>query len=256
MWLKIRSKNFSAKLLRRKIKVQKPSILRLGSFTDTRLVFPNIPKHAILELNTVQACEISNNKILMKQAFTENNIQTAEWSILAQQEWSIFPAIIKHIHSSKGKGIYFISNSEELNTFINKHREHLNNFIIEKYYTYSREYRIHVTKNQYFYACRKMLKTEAQDRWHRHSSNCVWVLENNPLFDKPNNWEQITQECIKALKAVGLDIGAVDVKVQSQNNSKGLIRENPKFIILETNSAPALSEQTAEHYLNIIKTLL
>mgnify|MGYP002764499577 FL=1 len=90
-----------------------------------------------------------------------------------------------------------------------------------------------------------MLRRDAEERWHRHDNNSVWIVEENPQFDKPTNWDTIVAECIKALNAVGLDIAAIDVKVQSAN--KG---QDPKFIILETNSAPSLGERTTEEYIN------
>jgi type I restriction enzyme S subunit len=37
----------------------------------------------------------------------------------------------------------------------------------------SREYRLHVTADGCFYACRKMLKADAEERWYKNDSNCV-----------------------------------------------------------------------------------
>jgi hypothetical protein len=101
-----------------------------------------------------------------------------------------------------------------------------------------------------------MLREEAEERWHRHDNNCVWILEENPLFDKPNNWEEIVAECVKALTAVSLDIAAVDIKVQSATNKQGVLRESPEFIILETNSAPSLGDITANKYVEQLTNML
>ena len=51
----------------------------------------------------------------------------------------------------------------------------------------------------------------------------------------------------KSKNAVGLDICAVDVKVQTSKY------KNPKFIILETNSAPALGEIGVQLYLEQLR---
>ena len=56
--------------------------------------------------------------------------------------------------------------------------------------------------------------------------------------------------------AVGLDIGAVDVKVQSSTNNKGSRRESPNFIILEINSAPSFGEITGTKYITEISRVL
>lgn len=257
MYLKIRSRNQTANGLKDKIYCPIRTVLRLGSQTPIERIFPRGIKlgKAIKEINTVEACKISGDKILMRNAFILNGVKCAVGTELNNIEdnlhWELFidncgneakpyPAIIKHIHSSKGQGIYYIQNAEELNNFIQTHNN-LDKYIIEKYYTYSKEYRLHVTKDGCFYACRKMLKSDAEVRWHRHDNNSVWILEDNELFDKPNNWDEIVLECVKAMEAVGLDICAIDLKVQTK-------KDNPEFIILETNSAPSLGEITTIKY--------
>jgi D-alanine-D-alanine ligase-like ATP-grasp enzyme len=126
----------------------------------------------------------------------------------------------------------------------------LNNYIFERFYNYSREYRLHVTEDGCFYTCRKMLKSETpeEERWFRNDSNSVWVLENNPSFDKPINWNEVIEHSVKALKAVGLDIGAVDLRIQSSKHSNGDTRDYCDFIVLEINSAPSFGDITAEKY--------
>ena len=43
--------------------------------------------------------------------------------------------------------------------------------------------------------------------------------------------KSLVDECVKALKAVGLDFGAIDLRVQSAKDSDGELREEPKFIV-------------------------
>jgi glutathione synthase/RimK-type ligase-like ATP-grasp enzyme len=91
-----------------------------------------------------------------------------------------------------------------------------------------------------------MLKEDAEERWHRHDMNSVWIMEENELFEKPSNWDLIVEECVKALNAVGLDIGGCDVKVQSEKNQdRG---GNPEFIILEINSGCSMGSVTLVKY--------
>ena len=248
-FIKIRSKNHTANGLRRTVRTAHNILLRLGSMTPTNQIFPNQVRRGeqIIELNTVEACKVSGNKILMKQRFDEHEVKTAKWIQLSNWNPENFteeyPYIIKHKHSSKGNGIYYITNEEELRRFISEHT-HTEDYILEKYHTYTKEYRLHVYGDGCFYTCRKMLRTDATDRWHRHDSNSVWILEENELFSKPSNWDAIVAECVKAKNAVGLDICAVDIKVQNESH-----REEPKFIILETNSAPSLGEITTQKYI-------
>lgn len=254
----VRSRNISCAPLR-ELLVPETTILRLGSTTPTEEITKcRDPK----EINTAEACITSGDKIAMKKAFDLHSIPSAEWiaynkgtKVTKPQVEELFNTfngrvIVKHIHSSKGKGIYYFTDVKELYDWMRNHELILHMYVFERYYTYPREYRIHVTKYGCFYASRKMLKNDAEVRWHRHNTNSVWIKEENPLFDKPSNWDSIVNSCIEALKAVGLDIAAFDVKVQSNK------KEEPKYIILESNSAPSLGKLGVEKYKEILTKLI
>lgn len=267
------------------------SIVRLGSVAflpDTVSQGGNR-----LEINTIDAVETSSDKFCMKTSFRDNDVKTAEWAsvfrnindyndedededenededdfnicLLIRSNHDVhsvdakeisYPLVAKHIYGSRNRGNTLINSYEELETWIvNKD---LDKYIIEVYFSGTREYRLHVTKHGCFYTNRKMLKenTPENQRWFRNDSNSVWILEDNPSFDKPVNWLDIEKECVKALIATGLDIGAIDLRVQSAHNRKGELRENPDFIVIEINSAPSLGEITLSKYLEIIPQLL
>jgi len=131
-----------------------------------------------------------------------------------------------------------------------------NGYYSERFINYNREYRLHCTKNGCFYACRKMLKTDAEARWFKNDSNCIWYVDTNDGFDRPTNWDKIEAECVKALNAVGLDFGAFDVRVQSSKNKEEVLREDPKFVIIEVNSAPSFGDITERKYKEIIPQLI
>ena len=84
----------------------------------------------------------------------------------------------KHIHGSRGTGNVKHDKPQDLQNWLEG--KNLNNYIFEKYYTYSREYRLHVTNEGCFYTCRKMLKngTPENKRFQRHDDNCVWILQD------------------------------------------------------------------------------
>lgn len=247
----VRSRNTSCKPLK-EIVVSRPTILRLGSVTPTSKITKC--KNPI-EINTAEACKLSGDKILMKSRFKHAKVNTAEYFTINAiyshrvlhylEKWKTI--IVKYKHSSQGNGIWLLQNEEDYYNWINEHcYDNPKHFVFEKYYTYSKEYRLHVTKDGCFCAARKMLKHDAEVRWHRHSNNSVWILEDNPMFDKPHSWNIITEHCVNALKSLKLDICCFDIKVQKNTN------ENPKFIILESNSAPALGEYTLQKYKEIL----
>lgn len=250
--LRIRSRNGSAAALRRQIPTAKRGVYRCGSFTPKNEIFTREElRNGIIEINTVEANKTSNNKTDMKLAFDAFGVKTASWLSIGRVLEMIandeivpleFPWIIKHNHSSQGNGIYLVRDRDEFLEFT-ADPQHRHNHIVEHYYTYVREYRLHVDRFGCFCANRKMLREDATVRWHRHHSNSNWIREDNPLFDRPTNWDDIVAEAQKARRAVGLDICSVDIKVQSAG------QREPKFFILETNAGSALGEQTTPLYI-------
>lgn len=257
----------------------KRAIVRLGSTTNTPT------GREFIEVNTVDAIKNSANKQLMKYCFDTESVRTADWWLIDNEPeapdakifWKSgdvnsedggvidystlpFPLVAKHIFGSRGTGNYLLKSQQELEAWIPG--KTLENYIFEKFYNYNREYRLHVTKDGCFYTCRKMLKEDTPEdkRWFRNDSNSIWVVEDNPTFDKPSNWDVIVAESVKALNAVGLDFGAVDVRVQSatkETKKKGEVpRENPEFIIIEINSAPSFGEITLQKYLEVIPAII
>ena len=243
------------------------SLIRLGSITTI-----NDDKERI-ELNSVDSIKISSNKLLMKKKFNEVDVPTAPWfGVKTIDEIFIkmndlnmkFPIVAKSLFGSQGVGNYLIKDEFQLKEWSNN--RNLNNYIFEKYMPYQLEYRLHVTKNGYFYSCRKALRTntEEKDRWRRHKDNSVWLLETNENFNKPNSWDDIVDACVKALINIGADILSFDVRVQSPFNKEEERREYQKFILLECNSASSMAPVNsdkelsicAEKYLEIIPQLI
>lgn len=254
------------------------SIIRLGSFTELR---DNEVNRNRVELNTVEAISNSADKLMMKHCFNRSNVKTALWwswshtgnefirqSRLPEGEerdvdYSIedlsYPIISKHIRGSRGSGNRKHDSAEALKAWMSTRMEDMNDYIFEKYYNYNREYRLHVDAEGCFYTCRKMLKSDAPQevRWYRNDDHCVWIMEENDLFDTPANWNSVVEESVKALKAVGLDFGAVDLRIQSATKNDGeTLRENPEFIVVEINSAPSFGEKTEEAYLRELPRML
>lgn len=240
------------------------SVIRLGSSTvsDGRL-----------EINTVEAVKNSASKLLMKQKFTEAGVKTAEWrksSLLTlpytTNEYIAFmsedvdgynqinyPIVAKSHFGSRGVGNTKFNTKEELEAWLPN--KNLNNYIFEKFVKMTREYRLHVTKFGCFYTCRKLVKNDAPEgTWQKHDDVCNWVLEDNPSFKKPRNWDDIVADCVKAKDALGLDICAFDVGVQGSVD--GVERENPEWIIFESCSAPSFGTVTGQKYIEILPKLL
>jgi len=257
----IRSRHPSHAGLRRALpKLPFRSVIRLGSLTV--LEDDSSKKGNRVELNTADAIKNSSSKLKMKQCFAREGVRTAEW-ISSTSEVDIvnwlkeYPIVAKSHMGSRGRGNTLLKTEAEARAFIRS--KDLSHYIFEKYYNYNKEYRLHVCQDGCFYACRKMLMQEFKDHpnaWQRHDDNCVWILEENPAFERPSNWAMIVEHCVKALKSCGLDFGACDLRVQNNTDKEGAFRQSPDFIVVEINSAPSFGKVTLERYKDVLPKLL
>lgn len=254
-YLRIFSRHNTIAKLRNSVLIRKvKAVYRHGSITEGNFEY---------EINSSDSVKISSDKKLMKEAFDKAEVKHAPWISLTESgtsKWTDFLnklefgkdknswIIVKNRWGSRGTGNTLIKTQEQLNAFLkNKDAKTLNNYIVEEYKNYTVEYRIHATEDGYFYTCRKMLKKDApkESRFQRHDDNCVWILEENPEFNKPANWNQIVEDCKKAIKAIDADVLAFDVKCTSIKDSKDKIC---KYILIESCSAPSFGEVTIQKY--------
>jgi glutathione synthase/RimK-type ligase-like ATP-grasp enzyme len=246
----IRTKNHSAHPLRKTIVTDQSAIVRLGSLTPTE--YCSRKPREIIEINTVEAIQNSRNKLLMKSCFKKHDVSQALWWTLDEDLlWRDlpFPVVIKRVFGFKGRGMKLLFNNNELEDWLNTQPSE-SEWFVEKFYNYSREYRLHVSNvSGVFLSWRKLRVKETQDRWFFNSINSNWVGENHELFNRPVCWDNMCEEAVKALHSTGLDIGAVDIRVQAKE-------ENPHFIVCEINSAPALGNIGIEKYKEEITNLI
>lgn len=197
-----------------------------------------------VEINDWVSIRNAADKLRMKLCFNKHNIITAKWYMF-HESVDKFPIVAKHRFGSRGTGNYLLKTKYEFNRFIKEREGDLDNFIFEEFLDYPLEYRLHISEQGCFYTNRKALKNDVnnEDRWKFSYNNTVWLKEENEKFNKPENWNEIIDECIKALKSCGLDVAAFDVKYQPKTN---------KFFIIEVNSAPSFGDFTKEKYLEFL----
>ncbi len=260
--LRVLSRHPSVSQIRGKILIPKiKAVYRHGSTTQGDFKY---------EINSVQSIKNSADKLLMKQCFDKAGVSHAKWKKLEQLNNKAacdtflkevgFPEthlIIKSRFGSRGRGNTYIKTRGELDSFLKAHLSSLNNYIVEEYKSYLQEYRIHVSKDGCFYTCKKALKkdTPKAERFQRHDENCVWLIESNPNFNKPSNWNAIINDCKKALAALGGDAFGFDVKTTSPQNSKEKDK-SVKWILIESASAPSFAEGTTKMYIENLPKII
>jgi len=223
-------------------------VVRLGSVTE-------VP--GAVECNSIQSVKNSRDKRLMKQCFDKAGVIHAAWRPDIKTALEVgFPMVAKHPLGSKGTGVYLLKNKEAFDKWL-ANRTH-ENYIFEKFHDYGSEYRLSCTQDKCFFAVRKVLKKgETKNTWKKGGDNTYWYGEQNPLFDKPDNWEDVVDQACKAIKAVGLDLGCVDIKIQKNVDENGKRRKAPKLFVVETNSAGCMwGDKTLNAHLEMIPKIL
>lgn len=259
---KVRTRHPSHNILRTKLPLLPfKSVVRLGSTTNIGDTISNNGKR--IECNTIEAIKNSASKLRMKECFIKAGVKTADFIYGSAGKEDIIAffeecgtIVAKSSHGSRGQGNTLIKTREELDTWFNG--KVLAHYLFEKFYNYSLEYRLHITTEGCFYTCRKALKPDApeSEKWRRHDDICIWYLEESEGFKKPISWDDIITDCVKALKVIGADVLSFDVKVQSEANNKGKLRDYQDYILIECNSASSFGDITAQKYIEEIPKIL
>lgn len=242
MKTRIRSKHPSHRALRGLLHMPFRALVNFGKTNPSCL-----PRGRYVLVNPPESVTNAADKLQTKRLFDTAGVTTAPW----WPDWNPdrFPVVVKHRHGSRGTGVYLMKTPEELAAFFAARGEAYvkEHFIVERFKNYRFEYRIHATQTEAFSANRKARRDGVPEdqRWKHTFNNSVWFNEANPEFRKPTTWEDIKAEAIKAVTALSLDFGAVDIKV----NNRG------EFFIIEVNSAPSLGGATRDSYLELLPRL-
>lgn len=191
----------------------------------------------------------ADDKYLMHKCFDKSAIKCAEWQLASEPLNLKAPLVAKHRLGSRGIGVYLLKTDKDVKEFIKSRKIDLHNFILERFKNFRREYRMHVWAGGCFYSCRKALQRDCPDnlKWKMNDSNCTWFTDQNKCkFLKPENWEEIESECVKALDSLGLDVVGFDVKVA----------DDGRFFIVEANSAPTIGSKGIERYKQILPSIV
>lgn len=256
-----------------------------GSSTMTR--------DGALRINTVEAVRKSASKPTCKAIWATNNIpQVSKFKGLKEfvttstsgrneflvenfESFFSYPIVAKKNNGSKGEGMKYIKNYEELVTFLQSTRE-LKAYHFEEMFEFDQEFRIHVSpwlenqlityqytrksgntsevvtkmrRNGVIFMLQKKLKQDAYDRGVRHTNragNYDSVVFTSKFTEQP--WmEEAMANAVKAIKVLGLDFGFVDVGYNSHAN---------KYVFFESGSNPELSTPEKTCYIQALPHII
>jgi len=185
-------------------------------------------------LNDPNAVSLASNKLKTLRILEEAGISIPRFTTNINEAYDFGDVIVRHKltgHSGRGIEIYRGGELPQAPLYT-------------KYIEQKAEYRVHVFKGKVIDYIKKRRKdydypTENESMVRSYKNG--WIFARNRL----RRLERIESLAIDAVEALGLDFGAVDI-VRGRDNS---------VYVLEVNTAPGLSGQTLESYLQAIREL-
>lgn len=186
-------------------------------------------------LNNRRAILLSTNKFESLRTLRNQGVGTPEtWT---NAEDVLFPALARKINHSQGSDIILCLQKQDVRRALNRGRKY---FV--RYIPTDREYRAHVFRGQVFRINQKLLQD--REEWVPHIRN----ITHGYTFARPRQemGAAATEMAIRAVSALGLDFGAVDLVIGDDNRP----------YVLEVNTGPSLVEVGVEAYVEQIRPLL
>lgn len=161
-------------------------------------------------------------------AYTSSKETAAEWL----KEGLVVCRTILNGHS--GNGIVIASKAEEL----------VNAPLYTRYIKKDQEYRLHVVGGKVIFTQRKARKLDVPDdkvNWQvrNHQNGFIYANQNIEVS------EAVKENAVKAVEALFLDFGAVDI----------ITTKIGQHYVLEVNTAPGLSGTTLDKYVEVFSQL-
>lgn len=184
--------------------------------------------------NNAKAIKTATDKKLSRELFIKNNVNCpmlVESSNI--NEVGNYPIIARPLVHSKGRNFVTLNNKAEFTSHYNKNK---NGWYYSDFINKDREFRVHVGHGKALAILEKTQPRDGNIAWNRAQN------DTDPFVYIP--WGQVDEqnltpairESIKAVEALGLDFGGVDVMMMKN-----------KAYVLEVNTSPTLntSEYTA-----------
>jgi glutathione synthase/RimK-type ligase-like ATP-grasp enzyme len=195
-------------------------------------------KHLVNHLNVLnkpQAIATASNKLRAFQAMKAAGVTTPEFTTSKEvaQEWQEdgFRVMCRTLlNSHSGKGIIVAQPDDALPYAP----------LYTKYTKKEKEFRVHVFKGRIIDICEKRKR-----HGHEEGNSLIRTLNNGWVYCRENvNIAELGKNLsIAAVRALGLDFGAVDLIARGNN-----------YYVLEVNCAPGLQGTTLQKYAEALRT--
>lgn len=188
-------------------------------------------------LNHYEAVKIAANKLLSFQKFKEQDVKHPKWTTKKEDivfTEDCFWVARKSLTGKAGEGIVLIHSPEGI----------ISAPLYTKYFKKKYEYRVHVIGNNVVdFAMKKAREGVIPDSYQIRNSSNGWIFCREGVELPP----QVSEESIKAVAALGLTFGAVDV---------GWNEKKQEACVFEVNTAPGIQGTTINSYVKAFQEIL
>lgn len=233
----------SAKLLGRGLNV-------LRTMAEKRFVRPTTlinwgrssmqPRGRVLRIiNPPAKVALAANKIRAFEVMQRAGVSTVEWTTERSKalSWIENDAVVfgrRLVDSSEGRGIHVLTQDDYTIPSLP---------LYTKGVVKAHEYRVHIAFNEVIDFTKKRRRSgEVTSEYIKNYAN-GWVF----CRDGASLPEAVKVEAMKAIQALGLDFGALDIMYREREN---------KAFVLEINTAPGIEGTTLEKYLQSFRRAL
>lgn len=190
-------------------------------------------------LNKPEQVSLAINKLNALTAMDEGDVDVPDFTTEKDEAATWFAKGRKVVCRTKlssygGDGIVIAENAEQL----------VDAPLYVRYMPKDQEYRVHVFRDNVFFAQRKARKHDVPDdqvNWQVRNLAGGFIYANQNIEVADN----IKDNCKRAIMALGLDFGAVDVVVTASG----------KPYVLEVNTACGLAGTTLDKYVEVFRSL-
>jgi glutathione synthase/RimK-type ligase-like ATP-grasp enzyme len=212
-------------------------IINWGRYT------PFVPAGHIL--NLPGAVMAARNKLTAYTVMRESGVCVPEFTtdpaVARSWLWSDHPVLSRYtLTGQAGAGIVYYGGKADYDRFLHDSRAPL----YVKYVPKKSEYRVHVIDEHAVDVQQKRTRSGTTGNCHkiRNAANgWVFCRENVEVY------EDVISQAVSAVRALGLDFGAVDV---------GWTEKHRVATVYEVNTAPGLEGTTLERYTEGLKSLI
>jgi hypothetical protein len=208
----------------------KPVVVRLGDIIGGQ--YSTYP----VQINPYSANRMAVDKHKMKEKFMYEGFKSMKYYLDVEIR---YPFILKSRFDNKcSSSVYLIENGTDYNAcrvFM------VNGYYIEPIFNYTSEYRLYCTKDEVFYAVKKLKDTDDIITNTENSTNVRMVKDGMVLF--PKLWNTIQQNCLQVMKSFGLDIASIDISYRSGDSHTYIINKINPNPPLPSNVLPVFIEQ-------------